>query len=72
MSEPPAPVVRDSRTADIAAIQTIYGHHVVHGVASFEDAPPDGAEMTGSGTPSWPAILAVKYCAKVHNPVDKQ
>lgn len=46
MSEPPAPVVRDSRTADIAAIQTIYGNHVVHGVASFEDAPPDGAEMT--------------------------
>lgn len=59
-----APTVRDSRTADIAAIQTLYGHHVVHGVASFEDAPPDGAEMTrrrdavvAAGLPHLVAVL---------------
>jgi L-amino acid N-acyltransferase YncA len=41
-----APLVRDSTSADIPAIQTIYGHHVIHGVASFEDAAPDVEEMT--------------------------
>ena len=41
----PAPVVRPSRDDDIAAIAAIYGHHVLHGVASFEEAPPGDAEM---------------------------
>lgn len=31
---------------DIGAIHTIYAHHVLHGLASFEEAPPDAAEMT--------------------------
>src|SRR3546814_9142742 len=30
---------------DVPAIQAIYAHHVLHGVASFEEEPPDQAEM---------------------------
>jgi len=34
-------VVRDSRSEDVPAIQAIYAHHVLHGLASFEEiAPP--------------------------------
>lgn len=35
-----APVIRPSRDEDVAAIAAIYRYHVLHGVASFEDAPP--------------------------------
>ena len=38
-------VVRPARDADIAAITEIYAHHVRHGVASFEETPPDSGEM---------------------------
>jgi phosphinothricin acetyltransferase len=38
-------LIRPSRDDDIAAITTIYGHHVLHGVASFEEVPPSEAEM---------------------------
>lgn len=38
-------VVRDATDADLAAIQAIYAHHVVHGVGSFEETPPEVAEM---------------------------
>jgi L-amino acid N-acyltransferase YncA len=38
-------LVRPSRDADIAAIAAIYGHHVLHGVASFEEVPPTVEEM---------------------------
>jgi L-amino acid N-acyltransferase YncA len=38
-------LIRPSRDDDVAAITTIYGHHVLHGVASFEEVPPDEAEM---------------------------
>ena len=34
-------LVRSSREADIAAITSIYAHHVLHGVASFEEVPPE-------------------------------
>jgi L-amino acid N-acyltransferase YncA len=37
--------IRPSRDADIAAITAIYGHHVLHGIASFEEVPPNEAEM---------------------------
>ncbi len=37
--------LRPSREGDLAAIAAIYGHHVLHGVASFEEAPPDAGEM---------------------------
>ncbi len=38
-------VVRPSRDSDVAAITTIYRHHVLHGVASFEEEPPDASEI---------------------------
>lgn len=37
--------VRASTDADIPAIATIYARHVLHGTASFEEVPPDEAEM---------------------------
>jgi phosphinothricin acetyltransferase len=37
--------VRPSRDEDIAAIAAIYRHHVLHGVASFEEIPPDEDEV---------------------------
>jgi phosphinothricin acetyltransferase len=38
-------LVRPSTEADIAAIARIYAHHVLHGLASFEEVPPDAAEL---------------------------
>jgi phosphinothricin acetyltransferase len=38
-------VVRDAADADMPAIQAIYAHHVLHGVASFEEVPPSVQEM---------------------------
>ncbi len=37
--------IRASRDDDLAAITTIYGHHVLHGSASFETEPPALEEM---------------------------
>lgn len=37
--------IRDARRTDAAAVQAIYAHHVRTGVASFEETPPDAAEM---------------------------
>ena len=37
--------IRPSRDDDIAEIAAIYRHHVLHGVASFEDIPPDENEV---------------------------
>jgi phosphinothricin acetyltransferase len=45
MSDGRAPTIRPSRDDDVAAIAAIYGHHVLHGVASFEEVPPAVAEM---------------------------
>ncbi len=39
------PLVRDATPEDMAAVQAIYAHHVAHGLASFEETPPDEAEM---------------------------
>ncbi len=41
----PAITVRASTDADIPAIAAIYARHVLHGTASFEEVPPDEAEM---------------------------
>jgi phosphinothricin acetyltransferase len=38
--------VRDAGAADMADIQAIYAHHVLHGLATFEEVPPSAAEMT--------------------------
>lgn len=39
-------LVRPALAADMAAVQAIYGHHVRHGLASFEDDPPSLEEVT--------------------------
>jgi L-amino acid N-acyltransferase YncA len=38
-------VIRPSRDVDLAAITAIYGYHVLHGVASFEEIPPELDEL---------------------------
>lgn len=40
------PRVRASRDDDLPGILATYAHHVRHGLASFEEAPPDLAELT--------------------------
>lgn len=37
--------IRPSRESDIPAIAAIYGHHVLHGLASFEEVAPPVEEM---------------------------
>jgi len=37
--------VRDARPQDVPCVQAIYAHHVRHGLASFEETPPDVAEI---------------------------
>ena len=39
-------IVRASTEADVARCAEIYGHHVLHGTASFEVEPPAIGEMT--------------------------
>lgn len=67
--------VRDAAQGDLPAIQSIYAHHVLTGLASFEELPPDLEEMrrryqdvTGRGLPYLVAhegaeILGYAYCA---------
>ncbi len=48
MKVPAGPVtaeLRPARDGDIEVITEIYAHHVRHGAASFEETPPDRAEM---------------------------
>lgn len=40
-------VVRDSTPQDVADIQRIYAHHVLHSTASYEEVPPDASEIAG-------------------------
>ena len=37
--------IRDASPADVPAIHAIYAHHVVHGLASFEEVAPPVEEM---------------------------
>jgi L-amino acid N-acyltransferase YncA len=39
------PLIRDSRDDDVAAIQSLYAHHVLHGTGTFELEPPTPDEM---------------------------
>lgn len=41
----PPILVRDAQEADMGAIQAIYTHHVLYGLASFEETPPSVEEM---------------------------
>ena len=38
-------IIRPSQDDDVPAIAAIYRHHVLHGVASFEEIPPEPDEM---------------------------
>ncbi|MFZ2871822.1 GNAT family N-acetyltransferase [Zavarzinia sp.] len=38
--------LRPAVAGDVGAIAAIYAHHVEHGFGSFEERPPDPAEMT--------------------------
>src|SRR4051812_8821303 len=41
-----APIlVRPSHASDVARLAAIYRHHVLHGLASFEEMPPDADEL---------------------------
>jgi phosphinothricin acetyltransferase len=54
--------ITPASTADAAELAEIYAHHVRHGTASFETAPPDAAEMALRMTkvlePGWPWLVA--------------
>ncbi len=39
-------VVRNAQRTDLPHVQRIYAHHVLHGLASFEEQPPNLDEMT--------------------------
>jgi len=66
--------VRPAAPQDLPAIQSIYAHHVLHGLASFEEVAPPLEEMrrryedvTGHGLPYLAAeengeILGYGYC----------
>lgn len=40
-----AVLIRASREADMPSVHRIYAHHVMHGFGSFEEEPPDLAEL---------------------------
>ena len=40
-------ILRPATAADARAIAAIYGHHVLHGYGTFEEVPPDEAEIAG-------------------------
>lgn len=42
----PFPAIRDATEADMARIAEIYAHYVRSSVATFEEVPPDTAEIT--------------------------
>ena len=50
MTTPPpqglAGTVRDSREEDLPIIREIYAHHVAYGFGTFEEEPPDLAELS--------------------------
>ncbi|QEM81781.1 GNAT family N-acetyltransferase [Halomonas binhaiensis] len=38
-------LVRDANDSDMATVQSIYAHHVLHGLATFEEVPPAVDEL---------------------------
>jgi L-amino acid N-acyltransferase YncA len=65
-------LVRDATEADMSAIQAIYAHYVLNGLATFEEVPPSVEEMVsrrtsvfGAGLPYLAAEIdgrVVGYC----------
>ena len=42
--------IRSATDRDMDAVTAVYGHHVLHGLGTFEEAPPSLAEMTARKT----------------------
>ena len=40
-----AAIIRDAASADMAAVAQIYGHHVLTGFGTFEEAPPSAEDL---------------------------
>lgn len=55
-------LIRDAVAADLPAITAIYAHHVLHGTGTFEETPPDEAEMAARVArvqqPGWAWLVA--------------
>ncbi|OHV75836.1 GNAT family N-acetyltransferase [Rhizobium sp. LCM 4573] len=43
-------LVRDAGEADMEAVQAIYAHHVLHGLATFEEVPPTVEDLLSRRT----------------------
>ncbi len=54
--------IRPARASDLAEIQGIYAHHVLHGSGSFEEVPPSVEEMAERvehvSDQGWPWLVA--------------
>jgi L-amino acid N-acyltransferase YncA len=54
--------IRDATPGDLPAIAAIYAHHVLHGTGTFEEEPPDEAEMArrvaAVQDKGWPWLVA--------------
>jgi len=65
----PTVTIRDASETDMAQIQRIYAHHVLHGLASFEEEPPALDEMLGRRAKvlelGLPYIVAVNESGRV-------
>jgi phosphinothricin acetyltransferase len=48
-----APLLRPAGLQDVPAMQAIYAHHVLHGLGSFEEVPPDAEELARR----WQAVV---------------
>ena len=44
--KPDTIIIRDAEENDLRQVLAIYGHHVLNGLASFEETPPDLEEFT--------------------------
>lgn len=58
----PAMDIRHAQSADLAEIQSIYAHHVLHGAGTFEEIPPPLEEVerryNGIVTRGWSYLVA--------------
>ena len=54
--------IRDAAPGDLSAIAAIYAHHVLHGTGTFEEVPPDEAEIArriaAVQDKGWPWLVA--------------
>ena len=54
--------IRDATPDDAEAIAAIYGHHVLHGTASYDLVPPDAGEIRAKieriAAVGWPFLVA--------------